>query len=452
MNSAPIAMEKYMEWGKFVPPAYSCLLCSYNDEIEQRVDYWYSVVNKIIPEINLPRYAITEQCFIDKFEAAAKKHNTPVRSEDAWAIQWYTGSFDGLFKATPHLAKALANSPAVNCPKPPEPSDPFNGLNRKQAAALALDNPDTLYNGLPAILNVRAGIKALQQAANQREDGWQILYMSSSSAHNRGVDWSKFRSQIRTNLLAHNLDRRFFGVGILSVLNDTNRSTCKKINHLYSEIDSSALSERQVKFLVNTITPSPSYISECATGSLPLLQALLNDARVADLAAARLYQIASAKEAATSGNFSASISSRRAILSNRKAKAEDVIRMRSREALNTVSQVGQGSFLSQRAKEAMNAEIEYWSARALQDFSDAQQGTQDDRSTLAELERRLQSALDSKKLSLASGIASTLGTYTANDKPSDTLISLLTLAVNNPDNQGIKMELEYALHQLGVWN
>lgn len=445
VNTSPISMDKYMEWAQFVPAAYSCTFCSYDDEIEQRSDYWYGLATQSFPEISLPKYAITEQCFIDKFEAAAKNHNTPVRSEDAWGIEWYTGSFDNLFKATSFLSEDLVNAAAANCPTVTDPSDPFDGLNRKQAAALALDSPDSVYNGLPAILSTRAGINALFKAANQRENGWETLYLASSSAHNRGINWSRFKSQIRVNLSASKLERQLFGIGTLSILNDTAPSTCKKINRLYSKIDSSALTERQVSFLVNTISPSPAYISECATESLPLLQALLNDVRVSGLAAARLYQITSAEGTSTAGVSASSLSSHQ-------ANASDAIRLQSRDVLNTVNPARQPQVLAQAAVASMNSEIEYWSARALQDFSDAQRGTEDDQVALVELERRLQGALNAKNLSLASGIASSIGTFTANDHPSDALISLLTLAVSNPEYQSINMELEYALHQLAATN
>jgi hypothetical protein len=100
----------------------------------------------------------------------------------------------------------------------------------------------------------------------------------------------------------------------------------------------------------------------------------------------------------------------------------------------------------------MDSEIEYWSARALQDFNDTQKGTEDDQNTLAELERRLQAALGGKNLSLASGIASAIGTFASADQPSDSLLSLLTLAAANPEYKEIASELEYALYQLGQSN
>ena len=441
VNPSPIAMDKYMEWGKFVPPAYSCTFCSYNDEINQRSDYWHSVAKGDFPEIALPKYAITEQCFVDKFEVAATKHKTPVRSEDAWGIEWYTATFDNLFKSSAFFNEDLVNAAASNCPTVTDPTDPFYGLNRKQAAILAFDNPDTVYNGLPVTLENRQGIAALFKVANQRDNGWEELFLMSSSAHNKGVDWSRYKGQIRSNLSAKKLERRLFAAGTLSILNDTAASTCKKINKLYAKIDPIALTERQVGFLINTISPSPTYIAQCATESLPLLQALLNDVRVSGLAAARLYQIAAAEDAPT-GTVSTS-----SLASPHTAAATDV-RLQSRDALNTANPGTQSRVLSQSAKASMDSEIAYWSARALQDFSEHQHGTGDDQASLVNLEERLNDALNGKNLSLASGIASAMGTYTADDQPSDSLISLLTLAVANPEFRKIGAELEYALYQL----
>lgn len=444
VNASPISMDKYLEWAKFVPPAYSCTFCSYNDEIDQRSAYWHSVVNKDFPEITLPKYAVTEQCFVDKFETAAQSHQTPVRSEDAWAIEWYSSRFDNLFKTSAYLSQDLANATAANCPTVSDPVDPFHGLNRKQAALLVLENPDTVANGLPAILDNRKGISALFKVANQRPNGWEELYLLSSSAHNRGVNWSQFKGQIRSQLSANKLEKRLFAAGTLSVINDTSASTCQKIKKLYAKVDSAALTERQVGFLVSTISASPGYISECATESLPLLKALLGDVRVSALAAARLYQITAA-ETPGAAVTAASVSGAPAAMANE-------IRLQSRDALNSGRPGVQSRVLSQAARASMEAEIEYWSARALQDFSDAQQGTQDDQFTLAELEGRLQNALNDKNLTLASGIASALGTFSAADQPSDSLISLLTLAVADVEYTGIRSELEYALHQLAERN
>ena len=118
VNPSPIAMDKYLEWAKFVPPAYSCNLCSYNDEIEQRANYWFSLVNQNFPEISLPKYAVTEQCAIDKFEAVAKDYKTPVRSEDAWAIEWHAGNFDNILNpcTTIHDPRARASLPNLSIP------------------------------------------------------------------------------------------------------------------------------------------------------------------------------------------------------------------------------------------------------------------------------------------------------------------------------------------------
>ncbi len=445
VNPSTISIDKYLGWARFVPPAYTCTLCSYNDEINQRSDYWFSLVNLNFPEIILPKYAITEQCYIDNFEAVASKYQTPVRSEDAWAIEWYTANLDNIFKTTAYLTDDLVKASAENCPTPADPSSPFHGLNRKQAAALALDEPDTLYDGLPAVLDTRAGISALFKAANQREKGWEILYMSASSAHNRGVDWSRFKGQIRSNLTASKLERRLFAAGTLSILNDTAASTCKKINKIYAKVDPAGLTGGQISFLVNTISTSPTYIAQCATESLPLLKTLLNDVRVSGLAAARLYQIAAAEEISAGTVSTVSLSSSQ-------GNAATGIRLQSREALNSTHPAGQSRVLSQAAKTSMDSEIEYWSARALQDFNDTQKGTEDDQNTLAELERRLQAALGGKNLSLASGIASAIGTFASADQPSDSLLSLLTLAAANPEYKEIASELEYALYQLGQSN
>jgi hypothetical protein len=442
VNSSPIDMEKYMEWAKFVPPAYACTFCSYNDEINQRSSYWHSLVNSSFPEISLPKYSITEQCFVDDFEAAAKVHKTPVRSEDAWAIDWYSANFESILKANTYINEDLAKATASNCPSVTDPSNPFYGLNRGQAATVALDNPNTLGDGLPAILDTRSGITALFRAANQRESGWETLFLSASSAHNKGVNWSRYKGQLRSNLTAKKLERRLFAAGTLSILNDTTASTCKQINKLYSKVDPGALTQRQIAFLANTISASPTYIAQCTTESLPLLRALMNDVRVAGLAAARLYQITAAEEVSPGAVLISALGSTQ-------TDAATDVRRESREALNAAPAAGQSRVLSQAAKTSMNSEIEYWSARSLQDFNDNTQGSVEDQQALAELERRLDMALDSNNLPLASGIASSIGTFTHADHPPASLISLVKNSIANNEYKTIRIELEYALHQLG---